>query len=135
MEAEQLIEAPEKALQEVKGAVIFEKRSVVVPPNRLTPLRQQWEKICETVVKNMKLQIRMNTKKKTVDVRECSETEDRSSLQRTCDFLKAFMLGFGVEDAIAMLRLDDLFLETFQIKDVKNLQGDHLSRCIARISG
>ena len=77
----------------------------------------------------------MNTKKKTVDVRECSETEDRSSLQRTCDFLKAFMLGFGVEDAIAMLRLDDLFLETFQIKDVKNLQGDHLSRCIARISG
>lgn len=77
----------------------------------------------------------MNMKKKTVDIRECEETEDRSSIQRTSDFLKAFMLGFNLDDAIAMLRLDDLFLETFQIKDVKNLQGDHLSRCIARISG
>ena len=83
----------------------------------------------------MKLQIRMNMKKKTVDVRQCAETEDRAAIQRTYNFLRAFMLGFNLEDAIAMLRLDDLFLDTFQIKDVKNLQGDHLSRCIARISG
>lgn len=107
----------------------------MIPPNRLTPLKKNWEKICETVAKNMKLQIRVNLKKKTVDLRECDETEDRTAIQRTCNFLKAFMLGFNLEDSIAMLRLDDLFLETFMIKDVKNLNGDHLSRCIARISG
>ena len=83
----------------------------------------------------MKLQIRLNAKKKTVDVRECQETEDRASIQRTVNFLKSFMLGFSLEDSIAMLRLDDLFLDTFQIKDVKSLAGDHLSRCIGRISG
>jgi RNA-binding protein PNO1 len=109
--------------------------SVMIPPNRLTPLKASWEKICETVVKNMKLQIRMNMKKKTVDVRECEETEDRAAIQRTYNFLKAFMLGFSLDDSIAMLRLDDLFLDTFQIKDVKTLHGDHLSRCIARLSG
>jgi RNA-binding protein PNO1 len=136
MEAEKLIESPEvreDKKEQKKGG--FEMHSVMIPPNRMTPIKNNWEKICETVVKNMKLQIRMNMKKKTVDIRECEDTEDRAAIQRTFNFLKAFMLGFGLEDAIAMLRLDDLFLDTFQIKDVKNLQGDHLSRCIARISG
>ena len=52
----------------------------------------------------------MNAKKKTVDIRECDDTEDRAAIQKTYDFLRAFMLGFNLDDAIAMLRLDDLFL-------------------------
>ncbi|EAS03952.2 Pre-rRNA-processing protein pno1 (macronuclear) [Tetrahymena thermophila SB210] len=122
-------EKPEEAAKK------SEMRRIPVPPHRLTPLRQSWEKIVTTVVENMKLQIRMNTKKKAVEIKSSEHTPETSAVQKTADFLKAFMLGFELNDAIALLRLDDLYIESFEVKDVKNLSGDNLSRAIGRITG
>ena len=41
----------------------------------------------------MKLQIRMNLKKKCVEIRNSEHTTEKSALQRGADFLKFFMLG------------------------------------------
>ncbi|KAI5963957.1 PNO1 [Candida margitis] len=115
--------------------VKLESRKVPVPPHRMTPLKNVWTKIYPPLVDHLKLQVRMNLKTKTVELRTNKATTDPGALQKGADFIKAFTLGFDVDDAIALLRLDDLYIETFEIKDVKTLTGDHLSRAIGRIAG
>ena len=56
-------------------------------------------------------------------------------MTKAADFLKAYMLGFELQDAVAILRLEDLYMNSFDITDVKMLHGDHLSRCVGRICG
>jgi len=77
----------------------------------------------------------VNMKTRSVELRTSSHTTDTGALQKGEDFVKAFTLGFDTDDAIALLRLDDLYIETFEIKDVKTLQGEHMSRAIGRIAG
>lgn len=112
-----------------------EYRRVRVPPHRLTPLRNQWDTIMSPIVEYLKLQIRFNPKNRCVELKTSDFVEDPGAIQKGQDFLEAFMMGFEVQDAVALLRLDDLYIDSFLVTDVKMLHGDHLSRALGRIAG
>jgi rRNA processing protein Krr1/Pno1 len=42
-------------------------------------------------------------------------TEDIGAIQKGADFLQAFMMGFELQDAVALLRIDDLFIDSFKV--------------------
>lgn len=122
-------------------------RKVPIPPHRLTPLKREWAKIYTPLVEQAGLMVRMNPRTKTVEMKVCRRsrafthsqtcefTTEPGVLQKAADFVRAFALGFEADDALALLRLDDLYVDSFEIKDVKTLHGDHLSRAIGRIAG
>jgi RNA-binding protein PNO1 len=75
-----------------------------------------------------------------VELRTSQHTTEDGALQRGEDFIRAFNLGFEVDDAIALLRMDDIYskhrrscwglcfantvtVETFEIKDVRQVMG------------
>lgn len=118
------------------GKVVrFEQRNIPIPPHRFSPLKGSWAKIYQPLVEHLHLQVRMDVRGKKVQIRTCKQTTDPGAVQKGADFLRAFTLGFDIDDAVALLRLNDLFVETFEVKDVKTLTGDHLSRAIGRIAG
>lgn len=152
-----------------------------MPQHRLTPLKDSWMDLYTPITEKMKLDMRMNLKTKKVEIKTTDKTEDSGALQRSADFVHAFLLGFEIAgeranettrraarkcpsnrvsppspaltmayttfyltvslhlctitDAIALLRLDDLYIESFEVKDVKTLKGEHLSRAIGRLAG
>jgi RNA-binding protein PNO1 len=120
---------------DAQQAIRIQTRKIPIPPHRKTPLKSSWSKIYPPLVEHLRLQVRMNTKSGAVELRTSRYTVAPDALQKGEDFLKAFILGFDVDDAIALLRLDELYIESFEIKDVKTLQGEHLGRAIGRIAG
>lgn len=110
-----------------------EMRVITIPPQKRSTTMKNWMELIKPIVTNLKLEIRMNKDK--IEMRTCKLTEDKNNLQKGSDYIKAYLLGFSMEDAQAMLRIEDLYIESFQIQDVKTLKGDHLSRCIGRICG
>merc|ERR1712224_676160 len=55
--------------------------------------------------------------------------------QKAVDFSNAFILGFNIQDALAMLLLDDIYIESFEIEDFRRLGKNHRSRAIGRLVG
>lgn len=120
-----------EALTRVKDDI----RRIRVPSHRYTPLREDWPALMQPLVEHLQLQVRMNTKTRCVEMRHSSTSVDSGNLQKGVDFVQAYMMGFEVTDAVALLRLEDLFIDSFEIHDVKMLKGDHMSRAIGRIAG
>lgn len=115
---------------------VRESQQVNVPANRFSPLKENWMALYEPITKQMKIDVRMNLKTKKVELKTTKQTEDEGALQKSADFVQAFLLGFEIQDAVALLRLDDLYLECFEVKDVKQtLKGEHMSRGIGRLAG
>jgi len=110
-------------------------RAISVPPYRFPLLKRMWEDYTRPIVQHLKLQIRLNLKRRVVEIRTCDFTTDAAALTRAAEYTQAFMTGFSLQDASAMLRLDGLYVDSFEITDIKRLKGDHLSRAIGRIAG
>ena len=124
---------PGSAVDAAGGCSEF--RRVQVPPHRLTPLKKDWMQLYTPIVDHLKLDVRMNARLRAVELRTSAHTADVDVLQKAADFLRAYMCGFEVADAVALLRVEDLYVDSFQVTDVKILKGDHLSRAIGRIAG
>jgi len=110
-------------------------RRIKIPKHRFSPLRHKWPEIVEPLVKQLKLQVRCLPKKRTVEMRTSKHTTVPNAIDRGMLFLKAFLLGFELRDAMAILRLNNLYIDTVDISVIRRLKGDHLSRAIGRIAG
>merc|ERR1712146_851742 len=110
-------------------------RMVSVPNHRFNPLRRHWMDLYTPISEELKLNIRMNLKTRTVEIATKVETEDFGTLQKGFDFINAFILGFNVNDAAALISSDELFMQTFDLKDVATLKRKHLSRSVGRLVG
>ncbi|KAH9440439.1 hypothetical protein MJO28_016363 [Puccinia striiformis f. sp. tritici] len=110
---------------------------VTISPQRLTPLKKAWPEIYTPLVEELGLMVRMNVGSKRIEIKSSKHTLSpaSSTITKAVNFLQCFNLGFAVEDALALLRIEEIYIESFEIKDVKALTGDHLSRAIGRIAG
>ncbi|VDD82464.1 unnamed protein product [Mesocestoides corti] len=115
-----------------------EIRTILVPQNRRSPLKDSWKTIAEILTKQLKLMVCVKTSKRhwKVMLRTSPETTDAQHLHKGVDFVSAFIKGFTVQDALAIVRIDGIYVESFHISDVRQrLRGDHMARAVGRICG
>eukprot|EP00487_Bulimina_marginata_P000273 TRINITY_DN10501_c0_g1_i1.p1 TRINITY_DN10501_c0_g1~~TRINITY_DN10501_c0_g1_i1.p1 ORF type:complete len:142 (+),score=1.23 TRINITY_DN10501_c0_g1_i1:24-449(+) len=61
----------------------------------------------------------------------------KNVIQKRIGFYTSHSLRVEIKDSLALIRMDDIFLESFDIRDVKffNKKSDHWMRAIGRIAG
>ena len=126
---------PEMQTEEIDNPNTDDYRKVAIPPQRRAALRNNFQQIVAPIVEHLKLNIRYNTAINCVELKTSSETTNPTAMRKAEDFLQAFVHGFEINDALSLIRLDDIFMDEFSVTDVKTLSGDNLSRAIARIAG
>ncbi|AFM99337.1 putative RNA-binding protein [Encephalitozoon hellem ATCC 50504] len=113
----------------------IQTRSIPIHPKKMRMMKEEWMKIYTPIVEICKIQIRMNIKGRCVEMRTCEHTEDPSYLERSAQYIEAVSIGFPIDDAIAILKFSDVFLDRFEISEVKTLRGHHVERAVGRIIG
>jgi hypothetical protein len=88
-------------------------RKIIVPSRRIGPLKEVWKDLIAPLVTQMGLQIRFNTQTKQIELKVGPATKDIAALQKGQDYCRAFVLGFELKDCVALLRMDDLFIDGF----------------------
>ncbi|KAI6170948.1 hypothetical protein M3Y99_02003900 [Aphelenchoides fujianensis] len=96
-------------------------RKVPIPSSRYNRLRNNWPKITAPIVQQLKLQIRFNP--------EEPPCGDRCPKDQTPNLT---YLAKAENDAIALVRLDHMFLESFEVTDESTLMGAFTNLRLAR---
>lgn len=114
---------------------VVQERSIEIPMYRLKTIKQEWLKIYTAIVELGHLQIRFNWRTRIVELRTCEATSDPSYLERSISFIQAIIYGFRIEDALALMKYRDIFIESFEIGEIRKLKNSHMSRAIGRVIG
>ena len=110
-------------------------RRVPIPPNRRTFLKNNYSKIVDPIINFLKLRIRYNTKLGCIELMTDASTKNANAMQKAIDFITAINAGFEIGDALSLVRLEDIFMDVFDVTDIKLMEGDNLSRAVGRIAG
>lgn len=122
--------APLSAAAQSAPVLKNEFRRIPIPPHRMTPLTREWVHIYTPLAEELKLQVRMNVKRRAVELRVSSwdpdmtcnqsrraggsatdtvqtseHTIDSGAVQKGADFVKAFALGFEVKASLSTHRI------------------------------
>lgn len=63
--------------------------------------------------------VKTTSKQWKVMLRASPETTETQYLQKGVDFVSAYVKGFALQDALAIVRIDGIYVESFHVSDVR----------------